>query len=1091
MRSSSRSSSRRRLGAFRLVFPVAVLVLLLLPMGASGREADTGPSPAVGAAAEPQPGNVHIPAAAPVSPASFDGDVRTLTPVPNPVWSGWEGHISSSGKSGGGPPPRDNPAAPAIAYGPMPSTTVNFAGLSRTDVCTGGQCGSGWPPDINGDVGRNHYIEAVNSAYAIYDKTGTLLASFTENSLWATGGSNACNGNSQGDPIVLYDTLADRWILSHFAFAISGGNPVAPFYQCIAASKTSDPVAGGWWLYALRMDTGAVGQPPVNTLNDYGKFGLWNDGCLYFGGNGFLAPGFSFNGAQFANFNLADMYSGAALRWGLGVLAYPANNVASMFPANLRAIASSSLPPPNTPAYFVAESVTAYSWDVRKLTPAANCEGGTLSAATSVSQTSYPFPSSGESVTQPGTTNKLDNLMDRVMQKVQYRKVGSAESLWVTHTTYNSTDATHRPQWAQLNVTGGTISATPVQEQMFAPDTTKHRWMPSIAADNQGNVALGYSISDGTATYPSIGYAGRLAGDPLNQLPQTEVIMQAGSGSQTNNCGGAPCHRWGDYTAMSVDPIDDCTFWYTNQYYSSQANGTAGNWQTRIGAFKFPSCTAPADVPDHLAFSSAPAGGTVNVPLTPLVVQVQDATNGLVTADSFRQVTITKASGPGNLTCSPLTVVAGVAAFVSCSVDTAGTYTLTANGSPSLTGATTGSIVVSGAGPGTLQFAAASYDRLEYQAGKAKPIVQRVGGSSGAVSVTCTTGGGTASPGPDYAPTNVVLSWADGDTSNKECQVRVFDDSIPEATETITVGLSGPTGGETLGLASTTVNILDPKAAISSPTGNSTLGGSSQLFTRTAGSGVTQALLWFGNAPGASDIAGYDVTAGLTQLATALPTDGRTIYVRLWSAFAGGYWSYNDYSYAANGIAARTPATLVSPANLSTLTGATVSFLRTNGSDATEYLLWVGTAPRTADISGWTMNAPSLLVRGLPTNGSTVYITLWTGFSPGPYGVQDYVYTAVNGGAVKATITLPANGSTLGGASVTFTRDTGNRIVNYHLWVGSSAGAFDIRADYMVSASYLVNTMPTDGRTIYVRLWSEFDDGTFQYNDYTYTAFGP
>jgi hypothetical protein len=151
-----------------------------------------------------------------------------------------------------------------------------------------------------------------------------------------------------------------------------------------------------------------------------------------------------------------------------------------------------------------------------------------------------------------------------------------------------------RPQWAQLNVTGGVIATTPVQQQIYAPDATLYRWMGSLAVDNQGNMALGYSTSNGTApNFPSIAYSGRLAGDPLNTLPQTEVFLVAGAGSQDNICGGAPCERWGDYTAMSVDPVDDCTFWYTNEYYSSQANGNIGNWQTRIGSFKFPSCTAP------------------------------------------------------------------------------------------------------------------------------------------------------------------------------------------------------------------------------------------------------------------------------------------------------------------------------------------------------------------------------------------------------------------------------------------------------------------------------------------------------------------
>ncbi|MCC6381823.1 MAG: hypothetical protein IT304_04900, partial [Dehalococcoidia bacterium] len=119
----------------------------------------------------------------------------------------------------------------------------------------------------------------------------------------------------------------------------------------------------------------------------------------------------------------------------------------------------------------------------------------------------------------------------------------------------------------------------------------------------------------------------------------------------------------------------------------------------------------------------------------------------------------------------------------------------------------------------------------------------------------------------------------------------------------------------------------------------------------------------------------------------------------------------------------------------------------------------------------------------------TVYVRLWTHFSDNTYQYVDYTFTAVNGGATKATILSPTPGTTLPGATVTFTRDPGNRIVNYHLWIGSSPGTFDIRADYMVNTAYQITTMPTDGRTVYVRLWSEFDDGTFQYNDYVYTAF--
>ena len=164
------------------------------------------------------------------------------------------------------------------------------------------------------------------------------------------------------------------------------------------------------------------------------------------------------------------------------------------------------------------------------------------------------------------------------------------------HTAPLSGTAQSAIQWAQLDVTGGTIAALAVQQQIYSPDTTLYRFMPSIAVDNQGNMAIGFSTSGTTApNFPSIAYVGRLAGDPPNTLPQTEVQMIAGLGSQIFGCGGSPtCDRWGDYTAMTIDPVDDCTFWYTNQYYSSPANGAAGNWQNRIGSFKFPGCTAPS-----------------------------------------------------------------------------------------------------------------------------------------------------------------------------------------------------------------------------------------------------------------------------------------------------------------------------------------------------------------------------------------------------------------------------------------------------------------------------------------------------------------
>ncbi|HTS72227.1 MAG TPA: hypothetical protein VMG74_00775, partial [Gaiellaceae bacterium] len=557
-----------------------------------------------------------------VAPAVFSGDVRKLPQVPTQIRTLREPQEPEGLKQTIGHPV---PEAPNPVEAAMPSPIENFAGLSRTDTCTGGQCGGGIPPDTNGDVGRNYYIQAVNTAYGIYDKTGKLLASFTENALWS-GTGTFCDGNGGGDPVVVYDPMADRWILTHLAYA--GSATQGPFYECLAVSQTSNPVTGGWYLYAIRTDTGVANQPPVNTLNDYPKFGIWTD-CLYYSANGFL-NGATYNGGEFASFSRSDMYAGLPLTGALGFAASPTPNgmpdFFSMIPSNLSAPGAAGLPPSGTPNYYVQESLTDDSYRVRTFTAGPNCGSpagalATLSPATTVSQTSYNG-SGGNNVPQPPpatSSNTLDSLFDRMMQKVQYRRVGSAESLWVVHTVQNS-GATDRPQWAQIDVTGGKINPTPAQQQIYGPDSTLYRWMPSIAADKDGNVALAYSTSNATSpNFPSIAYSGRLAGDPLNTLPQSETQLVAGNGSQTNNCGGTggSCPRWGDYSSISVDPSDDCTFWVTNEYYVNQTNGSAGNWNTRIGSFKFPSCvpnlsiTKTADSPSVSAGS--PIGFTVRI----------------------------------------------------------------------------------------------------------------------------------------------------------------------------------------------------------------------------------------------------------------------------------------------------------------------------------------------------------------------------------------------------------------------------------------------------------------------------------------------
>ncbi len=324
-------------------FSLVVLLMIVVSFAPATAQTD---SPALPAGVDAV--TVDIPK---VVAASFDGDVRNLPVAPA---SPFRNRPRLQGPAGTKSAPDAAPAEPAVVSGPtaaMPAATT-FAGLSLLDTCTGGTCGAGWPPDPNGDVGLNNYIEAVNDAYAIYSKTGTLQASFTENSLFSALGG-LCSTDSYGDPIALYDTISDRWVLSNFAFATdTSGNPLAPYYQCIAASKTSDPVSGGWWLYGLRMDQGPV---PASTMNDYPKFGLWND-CLYYSANGFGRNGASFTGVMIASFSRANLYAGTlsgAVGWMPYTSAY--GYPYSLLPSHLRVRLMSQLPT-FTGNYYVAES---------------------------------------------------------------------------------------------------------------------------------------------------------------------------------------------------------------------------------------------------------------------------------------------------------------------------------------------------------------------------------------------------------------------------------------------------------------------------------------------------------------------------------------------------------------------------------------------------------------------------------------------------------------------------------------------------------------------------------------------------------------
>ena len=460
--------------------------------------------------------------------------------------------------------------AASLPIGPKaaaPAPAANFLGLDFLNW------GAGRPPDTVGDVGPVYYIQAVNTSIGVFRKSDSVrVAAFTFNTLMSQGSfGNLCDTNNFGDPVVLYDTFEDRWVITDFAFQVDGGgNVVSPpgAYQCFAVSKTGDPVTGGWNYYSIHI---------ADVLADYPKFGIWPDG-LYMSANTFGFPAnAAFQGTRVWAFNKAQMYAGAP---AVQIVQFsPPSAEFTLLPANARLQAGT--PPPGSPNYYTVvwqftNAVSVYKFHVDWNSLSLSTFTGPFIAIAPASWAAAPanVPAQGG--------NNNDTLATRLMMQSQYSNLGGVESLWSTHTVLGGAAATAAPRFYQVTVTGGTVAANTTQAATHTPDTTVNRYMPSLAVDRAGDMALGYSASSATLM-AAIRYAGRLATDPLNTLPQTETSLIAGTGAQNTTT------RWGDYSAMSLDP-NGCTFWYTNEYYAAVGN----NWQTRVGSFQFPSCTPVA-----------------------------------------------------------------------------------------------------------------------------------------------------------------------------------------------------------------------------------------------------------------------------------------------------------------------------------------------------------------------------------------------------------------------------------------------------------------------------------------------------------------
>lgn len=449
-------------------------------------------------------------------------------------------------------------------------TGVNVEGIVSNNTVA--------PADPNGAAGATQYVQWVNTRLAVYNKAdGALLLGPVPGNILFTGftgspGADACSNSNFGDPIAQYDKLARRWILTQFAWD-PADTATGPYYQCIAVS-TSPDATGSYYRYVLESRTsgGAV------AFNDYPKLGVWPDAYVLTSVLFENAVDGSYLGPQVCGLQRAAMLAGAAAAvrcFDLGDAFGP------VLPSDLD---GKRLPPHGSPNYLLSVDFNADGSGDHLFMWRFSFTRNTLSSPITIPVAPFtiacPSRFGGACVQQPTPGEPLDALGDRLMYRLAYRNFGRHESLVVNHSVQQPGAPTDGPvgvRWYELRK----LSAKPGvhQQGTWAPDANS-RWMGSIAMDRLGNIALGYSIS-GPKVFPGIRYTGRLRGEPLGRLGR-EVLIVRGGGVQVDTF-----NRWGDYSAMTVDPVGDCKLWYTQQY---QAEMGRFNWHTRIANVRFKNC---------------------------------------------------------------------------------------------------------------------------------------------------------------------------------------------------------------------------------------------------------------------------------------------------------------------------------------------------------------------------------------------------------------------------------------------------------------------------------------------------------------------
>ena len=542
------------------------------------------------------------------------GDVEA--PEPKPIPLGTRGVVS---------PAKSDPVVQKDVRPNVSATKgIDFEGIGANGFA---------PSDVNLAIGPNHIVQTVNVRLAVYNKSGAILSGPTNfTTFFSPVGGNCAAGAS--DPIVSYDRLADRWVISDVGINATGTH----FSECVAVSKTNDPT-GAYTLYNFSFGT---------SLNDYPKLGVWPTASngAYLATYNIFAGGAVFTGSQLCGFDRTKMLAGNA---GAAQLCkMTPNTEAGYLPADLD---GPTAPIDGTPGAFLTwQNNNPGQLFLRTLTLNFTAGTATMSAPTTINVANSTLTcggSAGVCVPQKGTTQKLDTLGDRLMYRMAYRRFADHDRVVINHSVDNGGPVAVR--WYEILDPFGAVTVN--QQGTFAPDAT-YRWMASAAMDKSNDIAIGYSASSSTIN-PAIRFTGRVPGDPAGTL-ETEASMLEGTGSQTTGLS-----RWGDYTALQVDPSDDCTFWYTNQY--EKVNGTF-NWSSRIGSFVFTTCgggggPAVSLSATALNFKKVPIGQTSS----PQTVTLTNTGNATLNISSIT------ASGDfhiSNNTCGP-TVAAGANCAVS------------------------------------------------------------------------------------------------------------------------------------------------------------------------------------------------------------------------------------------------------------------------------------------------------------------------------------------------------------------------------------------------------------------------------------------